>query len=255
MSTIVTIGNFELKWYSFLILISFILGSIIVYIQIKKLDLDKNTIIDFLFYLILFAIIGARIYYVIFNLNYYLKYPLEIIKVWEGGLAIHGGILAGLLYLFYFCKKRKIDILKITDVIVPALSIGQAIGRWGNFFNQEAFGPVVEYSTLKSMHLPNFIIEGMYIDNNYHYPTFLFESIWCFIIFIVIIILIMFKKQKKGLNTSIYLIMYGLERFIIESMRQDSLMLFNIKVAQIVSIIMILFGIIILINERRKKYD
>ena len=140
-------------------------------------------------------------------------------------------------------------------MVVPSLALGQAIGRWGNFFNQEAYGPIVKYEILKRIHIPNFIINGMYIDNNYHYPTFLFESVWCFLIFIVILILIRLKKEKLGFYTSIYLIMYGIERFIIESLRQDSLMLFNLRIAQIVSIIMIIIGIFILILERKKKID
>lgn len=255
MSTIITIGNFELKWYSFLLLIAFTLGSFLIYINSKKYNLDKNKIIDLIFYLILFSIIGARIYYVIFNIGYYIKYPIEIIKVWEGGLAIHGGIIAGILYLLYFCNKNKINILSLTDLIVPSLAIGQAIGRWGNFFNQEAYGPIVKYEVLKGLHIPNFIINGMYIDNHYHYPTFLFESIWCFLIFITIIILMKINKKSLGLYTSIYLIMYGVERFIVESLRQDSLMLFNLKIAQIVSIIMIIIGIFIQIKGRRKKID
>ena len=255
MSTIITIGNFELKWYSFLLLIAFTLGSFLIYINSKKYNLDKNKIIDLIFYLILFSVIGARIYYVIFNIGYYIKYPIEIIKVWEGGLAIHGGIIAGILYLLYFCNKNKINILSLTDLIVPSLAIGQAIGRWGNFFNQEAYGPIVKYEVLKGLHIPNFIINGMYIDNHYHYPTFLFESIWCFLIFITIIILMKINKKSLGLYTSIYLIMYGVERFIVESLRQDSLMLFNLTIAQIVSIIMIIIGIFIQIKGRRKKID
>ena len=255
MSTIITIGNFELKWYSFLLLIAFTLGSVLIYINSKKYNLDKNKIIDLIFYLILFSVIGARIYYVIFNIGYYIKYPIEIIKVWEGGLAIHGGIIAGILYLLYFCNKNKINILSLTDLIVPSLAIGQAIGRWGNFFNQEAYGPIVKYEVLKGLHIPNFIINGMYIDNHYYYPTFLFESIWCFLIFITIIILMKINKKSLGLYTSIYLIMYGVERFIVESLRQDSLMFFNLKIAQIVSIIMIIIGIFIQIKGRRKKID
>ena len=255
MSTIITIGNFELKWYSFLLLIALTLGSVLIYINSKKYNLDKNKIIDLIFYLILFSVIGARIYYVIFNIGYYIKYPIEIIKVWEGGLAIHGGIIAGILYLLYFCNKNKINILSLTDLIVPSLAIGQAIGRWGNFFNQEAYGPIVKYEVLKGLHIPNFIINGMYIDNHYYYPTFLFESIWCFLIFITIIILMKINKKSLGLYTSIYLIMYGVERFIVESLRQDSLMFFNLKIAQIVSIIMIIIGIFIQIKGRRKKID
>ena len=255
MSTMFSVGNLEIKWYSFFLLVAFSLGFIIIYKNKDKLKLTSKEITDMLFYLVIVAILGARIYYVLFNLDYYLAYPTDIIKVWEGGLAIHGGIIAGILYLFYFCKKKNISIIDVTDVIVLALPLGQAIGRWGNFFNQEAFGPITTYNTLKKIHIPNFIIEGMHINNHYYHPTFLYESIWCLIIFIVLMILVLLKINKKGLYTSIYLIMYGLERLIVESLRQDSLMLGSIKIAQLVSIIMIISGIIIPIYSWRKNND
>ena len=252
-STIISVGIFEIRWYSFLILIAFLIGFFIVYNQRDKVNLDKNEITDMLFYLILISLLGARIYYVLFNLDYYLFEPLDIFKIWEGGLAIHGGIIAGLIYLIYFCKKRSIDLIELTDIIVVALALGQAIGRWGNFFNQEAYGPITTYSYLKSLHLPNFVIEGMFINGNYHHPTFLYESLWCFIIFVLLLILSKLKIKKRGLYTSLYLIMYGIERVFVESMRQDSLMLFNMKIAQIVSVLMILCGIFILISNWRKS--
>lgn len=255
MSTMFTVGNLEIKWYSFFLLVAFSLGFIIIYKNKDKLKLTNKEITDMLFYLVIVAIIGARIYYVLFNLDYYLTYLIDIIKVWEGGLAIHGGIIAGILYLLYFCKKKNISIIDVIDVIVLALPLGQAIGRWGNFFNQEAFGPITTYNTLKIFHIPNFIIEGMHINNHYYHPTFLYESIWCLIIFIVLMILVFLKINKKGLYTSIYLIMYGLERLIVETFRQDSLMLGNIKIAQLVSIIMIISGIIIPIYSWRKNND
>ena len=254
-NTLINIGIFEIRWYSVLILIAFLIGFYIVYKQKSKLNLSEKEITDMLFYLILFALIGDRIYYVIFNFDYYFKYPMDILKVWEGGLAIHGGLIAGLTYLIYFCKSKKIDILRLTDIIVLALPLGQAIGRWGNFFNQEAYGTITSYKYLKSIHIPNFIIDGMYINHHYYHPTFLYESIWCFFIFLIILIVVLLKINKRGLCTSIYLIMYGIERFFIESMRQDSLMLFNIKIAQIVSLFMIFMGILILIYNRRKNYD
>ena len=255
ISTMFSIGNIEIKWYSFFLLVAFSLGAFIIYLNRKRINLSKTEIGDMLFNLVIIAILGARIYYVIFNLDYYLEYPVDILKVWEGGLAIHGGIILGLLYLFYFCKKKGISIIKLTDLIVLALPLGQAIGRWGNFFNQEAYGPVTTYSNLKSMYIPSFIIDGMHIGNNYYHPTFLYESMWCLLIFIALLILFLLKIEKKGLYTSIYLIMYGIERLIVESMRQDSLMLFNTKVAQIVSIVMILSGVIILIYNWRSKNE
>ena len=245
MSTMFTIGNIEIKWYSFFLLIAFSIGSIIIYKSKDKLKLTSKELTDMLFNLVLVAIIGARIYYVLFNLDYYLTYPIDILKVWEGGLAIHGGIIAGILYLLYYCHKKNISLIDVTDVIVLALPLGQAIGRWGNFFNKEAYGPITTYNTLKSMHIPKFIIEGMHINNHYYHPTFLYESIWCFIIFILLMILVILKINKKGLFTSIYLVMYGIERLIVESLRQDSLMLGNIKIAQLVSIVMIIIGVII----------
>ena len=253
-STIFTIGNIEIQWYSFLLLIAFSFGFIFVLKNRNKLNLTKTQVTDMLFYLVIICILGARIYYVLFNLDYYLAYPADILKIWEGGLAIHGGIIAGLIYIVLYCKKKNINPLLLTDIMVPALALGQAIGRWGNFFNKEAYGSITSYEFLQSIHLPNFIIEGMYIGRNYYHPTFLYESIWCFIIFIVLIILMRFKKNRTGVLTSIYLIMYGLERVFIESLRQDSLMILNFKVAQIVSIVMIMFGIVILIKSRR-KYD
>ena len=255
ISTMFSIGSIEIKWYSFFLLVAFTLGVFIIYLNRKKVKLSKKEILDLLFNLIIIAIIGARIYYVLFNLDYYLTYPLDIIKVWEGGLAIHGGIISGLIYLFYFCKKKQISIIKLTDIIVLTLPLGQAIGRWGNFFNKEAYGYITSYANLKSMHIPKFIIDGMYINNHYYHPTFLYESIWCLLIFIILFTLLLLKKEKKGLYTAIYLIMYGIERLFVESIRQDSLMLFNIRIAQLVSIIMIVIGIIILIYNWRNISD
>ena len=254
-NTIIKIGIFEIRWYSFLILLAFMIGFFIIYKQKDKIGLSKKEISDMLFYLIIFSLLGARIYYVLFNLNYYLNYPLDIFKIWEGGLAIHGGIIAGIIYIYYFSRQKKIEVLKITDIIVLALPFGQAIGRWGNFFNQEAYGSITSYTHLKAIHVPNFIIEGMKINNQYYHPTFLYESLWCFFIFFVIFTIYLLKIKKRGLCTSIYLIMYGIERLLIESMRQDSLMFFNIRVAQVISIFMITVGIIILVFNWRREYD
>jgi len=250
------IGNFEIRWYSFFIIIAFALGYFIVTHQAKKNNIKKELITDLICYLIPIAIIGARLYYCIFEWNYYKHNLIDIIKIWEGGLAIHGGIIASIICIILYTKKHKIDLLKLLDIFAPALIIGQAIGRWGNFFNSEAFGSMTTLSNLKSLYIPKFIIDGMYIGNNYYHPTFFYESIGCLIGFIILIILTKNKKIKTGIITSLYLIIYGTIRFFIESMRQDSLMLGSLKVAQLVSIIMILIGIsisIYSINFKRKK--
>lgn len=249
---LVEIGFIRIYWYSAILLIAFILGFILVLKKGKKEGISKDFIYDYATYLIPICLIGARLYYVIFNLDYYLYDLIAIFRVWEGGLAIHGGIIAGALFTYFYTKKYKINFLKLTDILVISLIIGQILGRWGNFFNNEAYGPITSLDFLKSIHLPNFIIEGMNQNGIYHHPTFLYESLWNLLG--LFIILFISKKSKYYGNTSaFYLIWYGIGRAFIESLRQDSLMLLNIKFAQVASIIMIVFGIIILLKYRTKK--
>ena len=183
------LGIIQIKWYSLFIFIAMLVASILIYREARRKKIDDDTLFNMLFYGIIIGILGARLYYVLFNLNYYLKYPLEIIMIWNGGLAIHGGLLAGLLFMAYYSKKHKINILGILDILVVGVIIAQSIGRWGNFFNQEAYGGIISLSTLKSMHLPQFIIDGMYIDGAYRTPTFLYESFSSLLCFIVLILL------------------------------------------------------------------
>ena len=253
---ILEIGNIKIYWYSVMILLGVILGSILVIKEAKRFNISKTKITDMLFYTIIFGIIGARLYYVLFNLDYYSKNIIDIIKVWEGGLAIHGGIIAGTIYIIYYTKKNNINTLKMFDICAPGLLIGQAIGRWGNFFNKEAHGPITSLEHLKELHLPSFIIKGMNINGNYYIPTFFYESLICIIGLIIIILIRRIKKIKNGNITSIYLIWYGIGRFIIESYRTDSLMMNTLKQAQIISIIMIILGIILfIISTKQEKYN
>ena len=145
--------------------------------------------------------------------------------------------------------------MQIVDIAVPGVILAQSFGRWGNFFNGEAHGAVTTLETLRSLKIPEFIINGMKIDDVYYYPTFYFESIWCIIGFIIMVILRKNKKIKTGFITGFYFIWYGIGRFFIESSRTDSLMLFNIKVAQLVSIIVIIVGIIFIIYSFKSKKD
>ena len=249
---LIEIGNIKIYWYSIMILAGVLIGSFLVIKESKKFNISKSKISDMIFYIVIFGILGARIYYVIFNMDYYLKNPIDIIKVWEGGLAIHGGIIAGIVYLLYYTKKNNLNTLLITDICVPGLLIGQSLGRWGNFFNGEAHGPQTTLEHLQHLHLPKFIINGMNIDGIYYIPTFLYESIWC-LIGLIIVLSIRKLKIKKGNITGFYLIWYGIGRFIIEQLRTDSLMLNTLKQAQIISIIMIIIGIIILIFGRKNE--
>ena len=249
-STLFDLGFLEIKWYSVFILIGMITAYILILRESRRKGIKEEIINDLFFYGIIIGIIGARFYYVIFNSSYYLDNPSEILKVWNGGIAIHGAIISTLIFLLIYTRKKKISSLLLTDIIVVGLIIAQAIGRWGNFFNQEAYGRIISLKVLQKMHLPNFIIEGMYIEASYREPTFLYESILSLLGFIILIMLRRNKKIKIGYLTSFYLIWYGIERLIIETFRSDSLMLGNIKMAQLVSIISIISGIILIIKSK-----
>lgn len=250
-------GPFNITWYSICILLGIGLAVLIMVNEAKKYNIPKSFVINLTFWCIVFGILGARLYYVLFNLNYYLAYPLEIIKIWNGGLAIHGGMIAGVITLILYCKKYSVNVLKMTDIAVTGLILGQAIGRWGNFFNAEAHGGVVSKTFLNGLHLPNFIIEGMHINGHYYHPTFLYESFLCLIGLFVLLGVRSLKQTKLGNTTALYLIWYGVVRFFIESLRTDSLMLGSIKVAQLISCLMIVGGIVMFIITKIncKNYD
>lgn len=247
-SVILDLGFISIKWYSILILLGIVISYFYIMNRAKKLDINKDDVVDIFFWTIIIGIIGARIYYVIFNIEYYISNLIDIFKIWNGGLAIHGGIIFGALTCIYLCKKKNINIYSLLDIFAPALILSQGIGRWGNFFNKEAYGSVTTKAFLEKVHIPDFIINNMYINGFYHHPTFLYESILCFI-GLIIMLLYSKNKYKKGNILGIYLIWYGLIRIFIEYLRTDSLMIFNIKVAYIISIIMILIGVLII---RRK---
>ena len=248
---LIDLGIVQIYWYSVLILIAILIGSFMFLKSAKKEGYKEEFLTNVLFYMIIFSILGARLYYVLFNLEYYFKHPLEIIAVWNGGLAIHGGIIGGALCLLYHCLKYKKSFLRLTDLLAPSVILGQAIGRWGNFFNSEAHGPEVSRKVLENLHIPKFVINGMNIDGVYYHPTFFYESIWCLLGFIILIILKKKTKLRRGGLTGIYFIWYGLARFFIESLRTDSLMIGNLKVAQIVSIILCALGLYLLFRKKK----
>ena len=251
-----SVGSFNIKYYSFFILLGVIISILLVIKEGSRFNIDKSVLFDLAFWVIIIGVIGARLYYVIFNFHLYASDPLSIFKIWEGGLAIHGGLLFGLLTAIIFCKKKNLDIYRILDISLVAVLLAQTIGRWGNFFNGEAHGAVTSLAYLESLHLPGFVIKGMLIDGLYYEPTFLYESVWCFIGFCVLLFVRRIKLIKKGMPTSFYLIWYGIGRLYIESLRTDSLMLGGFKVAQIVSVCMIIMGIIYLIfNLKKSKYE
>lgn len=243
----------EVRWYSIILLVAIILGINLLIKEGKKYNYSKDFLFNLAFWVIIFGFIGARVYYVIFNYKMYINDPVSILKIWEGGLAIHGGLIAGLITLVIYCKKYNVRILKMTDMAMIPLLLGQAIGRWGNFFNSEAHGGATTLFALQNKHIPEFIINGMYINGVYYEPTFFYESLWCLLGIIVLMIIRKYKYLKIGQLTGTYLMWYSFGRFFIEAMRTDSLMIAGFKMAQLVSIVLFILGLILVMHQGRKS--
>lgn len=250
------LGFIKIYWYSVLIFIALLAAGYLILKESKKWKIPEDFIINLFFFAIPISIIGARLYFVAFHWDYYGSNLIDIIKIWEGGLAIHGGIITGLLWVIYYSKKYKVNTLRLLDIIVVGLIIGQAIGRWGNFFNGEAHGPVTTIDFLHHLLLPNFIIEGMNINGVYYQPTFLYESIWCLIGFVAMLYIRKYRYLKIGQLTSFYMMWYGMGRLWIETLRTDSLMIGPLKMAQLVSALMVILGMILFMKfNKGSKFD
>lgn len=235
----ISIGPLSIRWYGIIMASAFLLGIYLAYQRAQRNNIDPNHILNMVTLIIPASIIGARLYYVIFTWDNYRNAPLEAFAIWHGGLAIHGGIAGGLLAGLFYVYRYKIPVWKTADIIAPSLILGQAIGRWGNFINQEAHGgPVTEQFM---SYFPTFIKNQMFIDGQYYHPTFLYESIWDFAVFIILTLRWPYKKVE-GEIAFLYLILYSIGRFFIEGLRTDSLMFGPIRVAQLVSIILIIVG-------------
>ena len=244
------LGPISIRWYAICIVSGLILAVYLSMKEAPRKKINPDAIIDFILIAFPLAIVGARLYYVIFEWGYYSQHLGEIFAIWNGGIAIYGGLLTGALVLYLFSRRRLIEPIDFLDIAAPSVMIAQSIGRWGNFFNQEAYGAAV-----KSLnYLPSFIRDQMYIDGSYRQPTFLYESIWNLLGFLLILILRR-KPQflRQGEITAFYLIWYGFGRMIIEGMRTDSLMFAGLRVSQWLSMILILVGLAIIIYQRRKK--
>lgn len=254
---IFNIGNFELRWYSVLIAIAVIIGYVLIINESRRFKIKKEFMFNMMFWTLIFAIIGARLYYVVFNLEYYRTNILEIFQIWKGGLAIHGALLFGAITIIIYCKKYEVRVGKILDIIVPALLLGQAIGRWGNFFNSEAYGSIVSYQQLVNIKIiPQFIIDNMFINGSYHLPMFYFESLWCLLGFFLSLFLRRRKYIKDGQLVAFYMMWYSVARFVIETFRTDALLFNGIRVARVVSVLMFIIGLIIqFIQSRKPKLD
>jgi phosphatidylglycerol---prolipoprotein diacylglyceryl transferase len=245
------LGPLSIRWYGIIIAFGIVVAYILAMREGKKRGLPDDLFADLLIWAIPISIICARIYYVLFEWDYYSMYPEKIIAIWEGGIAIHGSLIGAILTTIVFAKKRKISFWKIADIAAPSIIIAQAIGRWGNFMNQEAHGGPVTRAFLEGLHLPDFIINQMYIDGTYYHPTFLYESLWNVVGFILLLLLRKVNLKQGEIFLS-YAIWYSAGRFFIESMRTDSLYFFdtNIRTAQLVSITVIIVAIVLIIIRR-----
>ena len=244
-------GILQIYWYSICILLGMGCGLFFILKEARRKNLNIEVATDIIFFSIIWAVIGARLYYVIFNFDYYGENLGEIFEIWNGGLAIHGGLIAGLIYILITCKRRNINLIQFLDISAPAVLIGQVIGRWGNFFNGEVYGKIVEETYFAKMHLPEFIQKGMFIDGAYREPLFLYESLLNLLGFIILLIFRRRKYIKEGQVTGLYLIWYGIVRLILEGMRDEeySLMIGNFRIAQIVSVLMIGIGVYLFIRR------
>lgn len=242
--------GFPVYWYGIILAFSVLVGFYFADFLAKYRNINRGFIIDNAVMLILVGLLGARLYYCLLNCPYYCQNPLQILDLRQGGLSIHGMIIAGFFYIVFLSKKHNVNLLSFLDVSTAVLPLSQAIGRWGNFFNNEAFG------------LPTFSNWGLfvpvikrpveYIDFNLFHPTFLYESVLNIFIFIILLFAIR-KSKRKGIVFALYLILYSIVRIFVEQIRIDSaLNICSIPIAQIISIFLLVIGISILFF---KKFD
>ncbi len=243
------IGSLAIRWYGLLIASAVLIGVTLSQYLAKRRGVDPDLLGDLAIWLVVSAIPAARIYYVLFQWQDYAQHPGDIIAIWKGGIAIHGAIIGGTLATIIFARLNRISLWQLLDLVAPSLILGQAIGRWGNFFNSEAFGKPTDLPwklyiapRYRPLELLNF---------EYFHPTFLYESLWNLGVFIILLSLFFWglknrHRLKTGTIAAVYLIGYSLGRVWIEWLRTDSLMLGPLKIAQVVSLVAIALGLLIL---------
>lgn len=251
------LGPLSVRWYGVIIGVAMFLAIWLSTKEAEKRGLNEEDIIDLSLWMIPIGFLGARLYYVLFEFGYYAQRPLQIFAIWEGGLAIYGGLIAGAFTIVWFSKKRAIPIWLLLDILAPAVLLAQSIGRWGNFMNQEAHGEAVSRAFLESLFLPEFIIKQMNIKGTFYHPTFLYESLWSLL---GVVLLLAFRHRKelfrRGEVVLSYVIWYGVGRFFIEGMRTDSLYVPGtpLRISQALSLIFVLGALGLVWYRRRYIY-
>ena len=246
------LGPISVNWYGIIIGLGIVVAYFLAQKESVRRGLHEEFFADLLIWAVPIAILSARVYYVAMKWDYYGQNPGRIIEIWNGGIAIHGALIGSFITAYIFTKKRNVSFLRLADIAAPSILVGQIIGRWGNFMNQEAYGGPVSRQFLENLFIPNWIIEQMYIkeDGTYVHPTFLYESLWN----VVGLIILLFARKwnwRRGEMFFFYLIWHSFGRFFIEGLRTDSLYLIgDLRSAQVVSIIGIAVGIIGIVYRR-----
>jgi phosphatidylglycerol---prolipoprotein diacylglyceryl transferase len=238
------IGSFSIRWYGMLIASAVVIGTLLAQKLAKKRGIDPDMVGNLVIWLIVGAIPCARLYYVLFEWQRFQNQPwYKAFAIWEGGLAIHGAIIGGAVVTIIFCQRQRISAWLMADIVMPALILGQAIGRWGNFFNSEAFGRPTNLPW--KLFIPIDRRPPEFVSESYFHPTFLYESVWNMGVFAILMFLFFrFPKIRTGTLTMTYAIAYSLGRFWIEGLRTDSLMVGSLRTAQIISLVAIALGIL-----------
>ena len=235
----------QLPWYSVLIVTGILIAIILCSREEKRLGLKPDTVTDLALWVVPFGIVGARLYYVVFSWSAFAHDPLSILYVWQGGLAIYGGVIGGLVAILVFARRRGLYPFLLTDMIVPTLSLAQGIGRWGNYFNMEAYGAAITDPAWQFFPVGVLIPQGgAYV---WHMATFFYESMWDIAVFLVLWFIVRPRKKQHGTVTLWYLLLYGTGRFFIEGLRTDSLMTGSLRVSQLLSAELALAGAALLL--------
>lgn len=251
----IQLGPIAVHWYGIILGTGALVGLLLAMRESKRQGLNPELFLDLVMWGVPISIICARLYYVTFEWDYYREHPGDIIAVWKGGIAIHGALIGAILTGVFFTRAKKVSFWRIADIAAPSILIGQAIGRWGNFMNQEAHGGPTSREFLESLHLPEFIINQMYINGTYYHPTFLYESIWNFVGVALLMVVRRTLPLRRGELFLTYLVWYSIGRFFIEGMRTDSLMLTDtLRIAQVISIVIIVAAIVIGFIRRKMGY-
>ena len=246
----------QIYWYAIIIVSGIALALWMSNREAVRVGLKEDDMTNFILWALPIAIIGARLYYILFDLEPYLADPIQIFNTRSGGLAIYGGLIAAVIVLIVYTRHNFIDPWLFLDVVAPGVMMGQAMGRWGNFTNHEAYGGETTRQFLESLHLPQFIINNMYIDGAFRQPTFFYESMWSLLGLILILIIRKKVAVKRGELFLGYVTWYSFGRFFVEGMRTDSLYFFGgLRVSQVLSLVLFVGGIALLYYRRKKRTD